>query len=103
MHVYSQAPSPSASPVAPHGSGFARVLSGIARAWPLRVLARIFGAAAARNDMRRAVDELRSWDDHRLRDIGIDRSQIEAAVRGELGPPHSESAELRRDLRRPYY
>ncbi len=100
MHVYSQAPSPSA---APHGSGFARLLAGIARAWPVRVLVRIFGDAAARNEMQRAVDELRSWDDHRLRDIGIDRSQIEGAVRGELSAGHSDSADLRRDLRRPYY
>lgn len=103
MHVYSQAPSPSASSAAPHGSGLARLLSGIARAWPLRVLARIFGDAAARNDMQRAVDELRSWDDHRLRDIGIDRSQIEAAVRGDLVSHHSDAADLRRELRRPYY
>ncbi|WP_065285016.1 DUF1127 domain-containing protein [Ensifer aridi] len=32
--------------------------------------------------MRRAVRELRALDDHALRDIGISRSQIQAAVYG---------------------
>lgn len=31
---------------------------------------------------RRAVARLRKFDDHLLRDIGLDRSQIEAAVYG---------------------
>jgi uncharacterized protein YjiS (DUF1127 family) len=35
---------------------------------------------------RLAIEELRSWDDHMLRDIGLERTQIEPAVRGRFQP-----------------
>ena len=33
---------------------------------------------------RRALNEVRSLDERMLRDIGLDASQVEAAVRGKL-------------------
>ena len=49
-----------------------------------------FGAAATRliveRHTRLAIDELRGWDDHMLRDIGLQRMDIEAAVRGDFRP-----------------
>lgn len=34
--------------------------------------------------MRRALNEVRTLDERMLRDIGLDQSQVEAAVRGRL-------------------
>jgi uncharacterized protein YjiS (DUF1127 family) len=42
----------------------------------------LWGAAAKARARRRAVRELRALDDRSLRDIGLGRSEIEAAVRG---------------------
>ncbi len=36
--------------------------------------------------MRLAIEALRGWDDHRLNDIGLERMDIELAVRGLLRP-----------------
>ena len=55
------------------------------------MLSRLFSACLdriARHFVHRAaIAHLRGLDDHRLRDIGIERSQIEAAVRGGRGAP----------------
>jgi uncharacterized protein YjiS (DUF1127 family) len=43
-------------------------------------------ALAARWERRAAINALRKRDDRELRDIGLARSQIEAAVGGALNP-----------------
>lgn len=41
-------------------------------------------AVRAENDAQRAIDELSTLSERQLRDIGLTRSDIEAAVRGRL-------------------
>lgn len=48
------------------------------------MLQRLWPALAAVLERRRARRALLSMDAHLLRDIGLHRSQIEAAVRGDL-------------------
>jgi uncharacterized protein YjiS (DUF1127 family) len=64
---------------------------------PLGALVRLIGGVLAgwRCRLRRAaaLRELRAWDDRMLRDIGLTRGEIRAAVDGEL--------ERGRALRRP--
>lgn len=55
----------------------------IGRAIRTAVAAR-WAAFAARRTERRAVSALRGLDDHILRDMGVSRSEIRTAVRGEL-------------------
>lgn len=52
-------------------------------------LARVTWAAlTAWNERRRAIGHLMAMHDAQLRDIGIDRSDVEAAVRGRLDVTH---------------
>jgi uncharacterized protein YjiS (DUF1127 family) len=49
---------------------------------PVRAVLRAFlGAFAAERQLRRVIRELESLDDHRLRDLGLTRADIELAVR----------------------
>lgn len=61
------------------------------RSGSLRILAALlprgFGALARKIRRRQAVRALRNLEDHELRDIGLARSQIEAAVRGCVTAP----------------
>jgi uncharacterized protein YjiS (DUF1127 family) len=48
-----------------------------------RTLRGSWAAYMARRQQRLAVAKLRHMTDHQLKDIGLSRSQIEAAVRGD--------------------
>jgi uncharacterized protein YjiS (DUF1127 family) len=58
---------------------------------PMHVLVRSvlqgFGTLAKEIRRRQAICTLREFEDHELRDIGLARSQIEAAVRGFITIP----------------
>ena len=54
----------------------------IGTSWPAKALAAVAAERAARN----AIHELERWDDHMLRDIGLERMDIEAAIRGDRRP-----------------
>lgn len=43
-----------------------------------------FAAFSRRRARARAIETLRHYDDHRLRDIGISRDQIESFVAGRV-------------------
>jgi uncharacterized protein YjiS (DUF1127 family) len=49
-----------------------------------RLLSAFCGGIARYFDHRAAIARLRELDDARLQDIGLQRSQIEAAVRGQI-------------------
>jgi uncharacterized protein YjiS (DUF1127 family) len=51
---------------------------------PVRLARSLASAIAHRWAERRAIAELRELDNHMLRDMGVSRSEIGAAVRGEL-------------------
>ncbi len=63
-------------------------------------LAKGIAAVAAERATRKAVHELRSWDDRMLRDVGLERMDIESAIRGVPTPfgwePDCDPATLRR-------
>ena len=85
MYVYSKDPTRSAalaaaSSYAQAKAAFAAAAAWIAQSWLGRVAASLVRERAE----RLAIEELRSWDDHRLRDIGLERMQIEPAVRGQF-------------------
>jgi len=63
-------------------------------------LAKAFAAVAAERAARIAIHELKNWDDHMLRDVGLERMDVEAAIRGVRTPvrwePDCDPAQLRR-------
>ncbi|HEY7610179.1 MAG TPA: DUF1127 domain-containing protein [Alphaproteobacteria bacterium] len=68
----------------------------------LLVAAKRFAAALVEaRQAKLASEELRGWDDHMLRDIGLQRMDIDAAVRGRLLPLPRE-AETGRKPPQPY-
>ncbi len=48
------------------------------------MISAIINAIGRRNARARAVETLNHYDDHRLRDIGITRDQIEMFVAGRI-------------------
>jgi uncharacterized protein YjiS (DUF1127 family) len=52
----------------------------------LRLPGLLWQATARHLDRRAAIASLREFDEHALRDIGIARGQIEAAVHGLIPP-----------------
>jgi uncharacterized protein YjiS (DUF1127 family) len=65
------------------GDAIEQRLTVISRA--ARRLATVLRAIAEENGRRRAIRELRLYDNHRLADLGIKRADIERAVRGGRG------------------
>lgn len=57
-------------------------------------LGKLIAACLLERRARLAIEELRSWDDHMLRDVGLERAQIEPAVRGLLKPVPRDDAVL---------
>jgi uncharacterized protein YjiS (DUF1127 family) len=87
MYTYSKDPTRSAafaaaSTYAQAKSGFAAAAAWLAQSW----LGRTALALLRDRQERLAMEELKSWDNHMLRDIGLERMQIEPVVRGEFSP-----------------
>ena len=82
MHAYSKTPRLAAI-AAPGSYATAKAtLAWLGSTW----LAKAALALVAERQTRLAIDELRSWDNHMLRDIGLERMDIEGAVRGQFRP-----------------
>lgn len=77
-------------------SAFAAARDWLATSWLAKGLAALEADRAARQSAR----ELKGWDDHMLRDIGLERMHIDAAVRGVNTPygwePDCDPAKLHR-------
>lgn len=87
MYSYSKDPTraaavAAASSYAQAKAGFAAAAAWLAQSW----LGKAATALVRAREERLAIEELRSWDDHRLRDIGLERMHIEPAVRGRFRP-----------------
>lgn len=90
-------PRSAASFIAAAQAAWSAAMRRIASSW----LAKSLAAVAAKRRARNAIHELRRWDDHMLRDVGLDRMHIEAAIRGEHRQsyewePDCDPAEIRR-------
>lgn len=87
MYAYSKDPTRSAALAAASSYAQARSAFAAASAWIAQTwLGRAAMALVREREERLAIDELRSWDDHMLRDIGLERMHIEPAVRGLYRP-----------------
>ena len=83
MHAYSKNPTRFAAIAGPASYATAKAaLAWLRSTWLAKAVAKL----VAERQTRLAIDELRSWDNHMLRDIGLDRMDIEGAVRGQFRP-----------------
>jgi uncharacterized protein YjiS (DUF1127 family) len=81
MHAYSKDPTRFAVIAAPASYATAKAaLAWLRSTWLIKAVAKL----VAERQTKLAIDELRSWDDHMLRDIGLERMDIEGAVRGQF-------------------
>lgn len=102
MYSYSKDPTRSAALAA--ASSYAQTKSALtaAAAWVADSwLGRAATALLREREERIAIDELRGWDDHMLRDIGLERMHIEPAVRG-LYSPQPQDADVPRPPPQPF-
>jgi uncharacterized protein YjiS (DUF1127 family) len=96
MHAYSKNPRLAAI-AAPASHATAKAaLAWLRATW----LGKTALALIAERQTRLAIDELRSWDNHMLRDIGLQRMDIEGAVRGEFRPLPHDADRLKADAGR---
>lgn len=101
--------SPYSGPALPRSPAYAGpgTLARIAAAFWRAAKRSIVGRARhflAEREARVAIDALKSWDDHMLRDIGLERMDIEAAVRGQIKPlPRDQEANRPAGPPHPYY
>jgi uncharacterized protein YjiS (DUF1127 family) len=58
----------------------------LASTWIVIAAKRLSAALIAARQAKLATEELRSWDERMLRDIGLQRMDIDAAVRGRMLP-----------------
>jgi uncharacterized protein YjiS (DUF1127 family) len=88
MHAHSRDPARAAALAAPPSwsAALARLAAGLAASGTVRFLAALAADWAAARRVRRTARELSAWDDRMLRDIGLDRMEIELAVRGAKRP-----------------
>ena len=87
MHAYSKDPARMVAFAAPSTwsaatAAFAAAAHWLGQSWLGKASTRLLRDRSE----RLAIEELRSWDDHMLRDIGLARTQIEPAVRGRFRP-----------------
>lgn len=93
MHAYSKDPLRLAALAQPSAWSIAKKALAGAGAWFLQSwLGKAVASMARERAARLAIDELRGWDDHMLRDIGLDRMHIEPAVRGQFRPRPADAA-----------
>jgi uncharacterized protein YjiS (DUF1127 family) len=103
MHAYSKDPLRLAALAQPSACSAAKAALTGAAAWlGGSWLGKAVSALARERAARLAIDELRSWDDHMLRDIGLERMHIEPAVRGKFRALPAE-AEAQRHPPHPYH
>ena len=87
MHAYSKDPARMAAIAAPSTwSALRAALAAAARWLGQSWLAKGAAQLVRDHSERLAIEELRGWDDHMLRDIGLERARIEPAVRGQFRP-----------------
>ena len=87
MHACSKDPTRLAAIAAPSTRSSAMAALAAAAVWVRHSwIGKAIAALAADRQARLAIDELRSWDNHMLRDIGLERMDIEGAVRGQFRP-----------------
>lgn len=103
MYSYSKDPSRSAalaaaSIYAQARTAFAAAAAWIAQSW----LGRAALSLVRERAERLAIEELESWDDHMLRDIGLERMHIEPAVRG-LYRPQPQDTHVPRPSPHPHF
>jgi uncharacterized protein YjiS (DUF1127 family) len=104
MHSYSRHPTPAAlaasSSWAAAKAAAAGAVQWLRASWLAKSIFALAAAWAAERAARAAIFELRSWDDHMLRDIGLQRMDVEATVRGVHRPfrwqPDCDPAALHR-------
>jgi len=91
MHAYSKDPLRLAALAVPPfrpaaKANLATALRRLGACWPVKAVRAMAARIAAERLARATVRELEGWDDHMLRDIGLRRMDVEAAVRG-VRPP----------------
>ena len=92
MHAYSKDPARIAAIAVPASYATAKAaIAWLRSTW----LGKAAIAFVAERQARIAIDELRSWDNHMLRDIGLERMDIEGAVRGQFRPLPRDADRLR--------
>ena len=92
MHAYSKDPTRFTAIAAPASYATATAaLAWLRSTWLAKAVAKL----VAERQTRLAIDELRSWDNHMLRDIGLERMDIEGAVRGQFRPLPRDADRLR--------
>ena len=105
MYSYSKDPLRLAALAAPPFWPAARAklaagLHWLGASWPVKAARALAAGIAAERLARRTAHELKGWDDHMLRDIGLERMNVDAAVRGTSPTfhwqPDCDPAELRR-------
>jgi len=105
MHSYSKDPLRLAALAAPAvwpaaKAKLAAAIRWLGATWPVKAARALAAGIAAERLARETVHELKGWDDHMLRDIGIERMDVEAAVRGVRPPfrwqPDCDLAALQR-------
>lgn len=103
MYSYSKDPTRSAALAAASSYTQARSALGAAAAWFANSwLGKAALSLAREREERLAIEELQSWDDHMLRDIGLERMHIEPAVRGHHWPL-PQDADVPRPSPHPYF
>lgn len=105
MYSYSKDPLRLAALAAPPfwPAAKARLAAGLhwlSATWPVKAARALAASIAAARLASKTIHELEGWDDHMLRDIGLERMDVEAAVRGVRPPfhwqPDCDPAALRR-------
>ena len=106
MHAYSKDPLRLAAFAAPPSywpaakANLTAAIRWFGASWPVKAVRAAAAGIAAERLARETIHELKGMDDHMLRDIGLARTDIEAAVRGTHSPfcwqADADSAALRR-------